>query len=134
GGSGVFNNPSHINTVKIYNSIVPGNTGYDKEIGGGEITTKSSVIADGALEYEGSLVSGLALAFKESLGCFGNYGGFGISLAVLELDGPIADYSMTMLQLQILGVNIEVDINRLLEVQNHKDREQGNVMGAALPN
>src|SRR5699024_9016805 len=134
GGSGVFNNPSHNNTVNIYNSIVSGNTGYDKEIGGGEITTKSSVIADGVFDYEGSLVSGVAFDFKESLGAFENYGGFGDSLPVLKLEGPSAELSMTILQLQIIGSNIDVDINRLLEDQNHKDREQGNVMGAALPN
>lgn len=134
GGSGVFNNPSHNNTVNIYNSIVSGNIGYDKDIGGGEITAKSSVVGDGVFDYEGSLVSGAAFDFKESLGGFENYGGFGSSIPVLKLDGPAADYSMTMLQLQILSSNIEVDIKRLLEDQNHKDREQGNVIGAALPN
>ncbi len=134
GGSGVFNNNSPTaNTINIYNSIVSGNTGHANEIGGANINLQSSIVGSAVYNYDKAIEAGQSFDPSTMFSPFAQYGtGFGKSLPVLN-NTPATLFGMTLLQLQVLGANLDLDENYYLQDQNNGSRTGTTVMGAALP-
>ena len=132
GGSGIYNNPAHVNVLNIYNSIISGNIGSQKEVGGTH-SPKSSVIGNEVFSANGDLVSGQSFDASTGFGSFGNYGGFAETLPLNNTVNAAVSGGMSTLQLQILASNLALDHTYFVIDQNNKTRSGKTVMGAALP-
>ena len=132
GGSGIYNNPAHSNVLNIYNSIVAGNIGSAKEVGGAN-SPKSSVIGTEVYSYTGDVVAGQSFDATSAFAPFSTYGGFAKTLPLTNLTSAAAKVGMSTLQLQILASNLALEDTYFIIDQNNRSRSGKTVMGAALP-
>lgn len=132
GGSGILNNPAHVNVVNISNSIISGNTGSPKEVAGAH-TVNASIIASDVYNTSGAIVSGQTFDPGTAFDAFANYGGFAKTLPLTNSATTAINGGMSTLQLQILASNLALDADYFTIDQNNKNRSGKTVMGAALP-
>lgn len=133
GGSGIYNNPSPAgNIVNIYNSIVAGNTGSAKDVGGGNTSVSSAIGAD-IVNASGDVVSGQTFDAATAFNAFAKYTGFTKTLPLNNSATAAITGGMSTLQLQVLASNLSVDDTYFVIDQNNKTRSGKTVMGAALP-
>lgn len=132
GGSGLYNNPAHVNTLNIFNSVIAGNIGSPNEVGGTH-STKSSIIGSTVYSYNGDVVSGQSFDPATAFAPFGSYGGFSKTLPLTSAANAAITGGMSVLQLQILSSNLSLADTYFIIDQNNKSRAGKTIMGAALP-
>ncbi len=131
GGAGIYNNPSHANSLNIYNSIVSGNEGSSIDVGGNN-NPISSAIGSEVFDYNGNLVIGKTFDATTSFRAFANYGGFGKTIPLVDDINVASQSGMSNLQLQVLAANLTLESDLLTVDQNNKSRASKTAMGASL--
>jgi len=128
--SGIHNNGN--NTINIHNSIISGNSS-EEQTGGTAISKRASTIIGGtAYDEEGGVIVGASFDASTMIGTLANNGGLTKTILLTGTNNPAMQYGMTVLQLQLLAINDNLEESIITSDQTGKDRSGKTTMGAVV--
>ncbi len=132
-GSGIDMSATGPNEVNLFNTIVAGNTGAAAQTAGSGITVSTSIVGSNVYDADGAVVAGATFDATTMLGSLGDHGGHTKTVLPTGTGNPATQYGLSLLQLQLLSINHDLEEDFVAQDQNNKSRAGKTVMGAALP-
>ena len=132
-GSGIDISTTGVNEVNLFNTIVAGNTGAAAQTAGNGITFSTSIIGSNVYDVNGNIITGATFDPATMLGTLADNGGNTKTVLPLGTNNPALVHGMSLLQLQLLSINQNLEEDFITKDQNNRSRTNTTVMGAAIP-